>query len=71
MLQDEIEKKSIKKRKEKLNNQVNLLNRWPRSWDSDNSIKKNKKNHKVLFSKIKILKDKIELKNIYIKKKYS
>jgi hypothetical protein len=27
MLQDEIEKKSIKKRKEKLNNQVNLLNR--------------------------------------------
>jgi hypothetical protein len=59
-------KKNQLKKEKKLNNQVNLLNRWPRSWDSDNSIKKN---HKILFSKIKMLKDKIELKNIYIKKK--
>ena len=62
MLKDDIEKKSIKKKKTRVN-QVNSSNPWLESWNWDKSIKSKLKQIMKLKSLAnQILKDEIEKK---------
>jgi hypothetical protein len=64
MLKDDIEKKSIKKKKTRVN-QVNSSNSWLESWNWDKSIKNKLKQIMKLKSLAnQILKVEIEKKNI-------